>query len=104
MSIIIIRYPLGGGQFGTLFVGDPGNTPVVGTTGTDTFRSPLGNHTYDGGAGFDTVEYTKPLTAYQFSWSGTSLLVRDIATGETDTLKNIEQLTFAGVSIKVADL
>jgi hypothetical protein len=53
----------------------------------------------DGGAGIDTLVYTSTSYAVLISKSGGSTVVTNTATGEIDTLINVERLKFADTAI-----
>ena len=90
--------------------GDPlpvdgiGNELANGITGNDADNvlSGLGgNDTLNGGAGFDTAIFSGAVGSYHFASNGAQITV----TGPdgTDTLTNIEQLSFANLTFSIAD-
>ncbi|MEA2708675.1 MAG: hypothetical protein QOF78_1276, partial [Phycisphaerales bacterium] len=104
MAVTITRYPIGGGNFRTVYTGDSNANNVTGTNGSDEFRGRGGNDRFDGRNGLDIAVFNKPIGSYDLRWVGDSLIVTD-RTGEegSDTLINVEQLNFAGTLYNVAD-
>src|SRR5687767_13185609 len=105
MAVTITRYPIGGGNFRTVYTGDGNANNATGTNGSDEFRGRGGNDRFDGRNGLDIAVFNKPIGSYDLRWVGTSLVVTD-RTGEegSDTLINVEQLKFAGTLYNVADI
>ncbi|MEY3572459.1 MAG: hypothetical protein RJA77_374 [Pseudomonadota bacterium] len=73
---------------------------VVGTSGNDTLYSQKGNDTIDGGDGVDRVALGRGWADFQVSRQDTGWQLTD-KTGElgTDTLLNVERLTFTDKAI-----
>ena len=72
-------------------------------SGNDTLTGGAGNDLIDGGSGFDIATYAGSMSNYLFSHDSSGLVISDIASSEgTDTLSNIEKLTFADGEIHVA--
>ena len=80
-----------GGDGNDSLYGDAGNDFIYGEAGNDTFVSKAGNTYFDGGAGFNTANYT----VLGFSGGINANLETGIVTkgdGSTDTLVNVERL------------
>lgn len=87
-----------GGTGNDTITGGDGVDNIDGGDGNDTITGGSGNDVIDGGADTDTVIYSGNITNYQFSYDfGTSTLTISGAEG-TDTLSNVEKLTFNGTT------
>ena len=71
----------------------------TGTVNADTINNSLVSENIDGGAGTDTLVYTSNSTAVVISKSGGNTVLTNTATGEVDTLVNVERLKFADTGI-----
>jgi Ca2+-binding RTX toxin-like protein len=71
-----------------------GNDTLYGYAGNDTLRGGAGSNTLDGGAGTDTAAFAGQAPDYFVSVSGGVTTVMGV--GETDTLTNIEKVSFDG--------
>ena len=83
--------------------GGDGNDVLLGGAGDDTLQGGNGNDTLDGGAGsYDMAAYwdTKS-TDWKLTRSGSDILITNLATGEQDTLRNIEQIGFSDTTKKL---
>lgn len=88
---------LDGGIGNDKLYGDEGNDVLLGGDGNDTLKGGAGNDTLDGGAGnYDTANYwdTKSTDWKLTRNSNGDIVVTNLATGEQDTLRNIEQIGF----------
>ena len=72
---------------------------VTATAAADTITNLAVSQSIDGGAGTDTLVYTSNSTAVVISKSGGNTVVTNTATGEVDTLVNVERLKFADTAI-----
>jgi hypothetical protein len=72
---------------------------VTATAAADTITNLAVSQNIDGGAGIDSLVYTSNSAAVVISKSGGSTLVTNTATGEVDTLINVERLKFADTAI-----
>ena len=90
----------GDGLAGNLGIGSiSGGRYWTGLESNDTLKGETGNDYLDGGSGIDTAVYDKAHTQYTISASGSSHEIRDNSSGETDSLSNIERLTFSDASV-----
>jgi len=92
----------GGSGYDSLMGGD-GNDTLLGGAGDDTLQGGNGNDTLDGGDGnYDFAAYwdTKS-TDWKLTRSGADILITNLATGEQDTLRNIEQIGFSDTQKKL---
>jgi hypothetical protein len=90
------------GKSATMTINDTSKTavPVVtATAAADTITNSQVSQNIDGGDGIDTLVYTSNSAGVVISKSGGSTLVTNTATGEVDTLSNVERLKFADASI-----
>ena len=82
------------------------NNQIVGSAADDTIYGGGGNDVIDGGAGFDTVVFSGAQAQYAMTYNADgSLTVTDQRPGSPDgseTLRNVEQLTFADGVVSVA--
>lgn len=81
-------------------IGGLGNDTITGSAGDNLITGNGGNDTIDGGLGSDTVVYSGQRSAYTVTWNGRVGTV----TGPdgTDTLTNVEFLSFADQTIAAA--
>ncbi len=92
----------GGTGYDSLMGGD-GNDTLLGGAGDDTLQGGNGNDTLDGGEGsYDIAGYwdTKS-TDWKLSRSGSDTLITNLATGEQDTLRNVELIGFSDTQKKL---
>ncbi|MEP6791201.1 MAG: DUF4214 domain-containing protein, partial [Ramlibacter sp.] len=87
---------------GIVFTGGSGADTLTGGTGKDFFTGGGGNDVLDGSGGLDTSVYTGARS--QYTVTGTlagGISVSDSVVGRdgTDTLRNIERVTFSDVSL-----
>ena len=83
---------------GEILKGINGDETLKGGIGNDVFQGNGGNDTIDGGEDYDIATYSGNFADYTFDITNTILTVTDnrLATSDgTDTLSNIERLTFA---------
>jgi methionine-rich copper-binding protein CopC len=83
---------LTGGSGNDTLRGGAGADTITGGAGNDILSGGLGNNTLDGGDGIDTVVLSGAASDYFVSVSGGVTTV--MGAGETDTLTNIEKVTF----------
>ncbi|MDB5693153.1 MAG: serralysin-like metalloprotease protein [Alphaproteobacteria bacterium] len=103
------------GFFGSEFVAGSGNDSTFhGLGGNDYMYGGSGNDTLDGGAGTDTAAYDGQRSEYTVNavtapdghvtgFSGVTDNIPGNGDEGTDTLTSIEKLTFAGVTLDLAD-
>ena len=81
--------------------GGSGDDTIFGGGGNDYLEGGPGNDFIDGGDGKDTAAFAGLLSAYRIVYAGANVLVTHLASGEVDTLVNIETLAFQDVSVSV---
>ena len=100
----------GGGTYGDVLVGlagadtlngGAGDDRLYGGAANDTLNGGAGNDSLDGGAGNDLAVYSGAAAAATFGLSGANLTVTTAA-GGTDTLTNIERLTFGPTTFNLS--
>jgi Ca2+-binding RTX toxin-like protein len=98
LSLGVVYQTVGGGQ-GTDILLSIEN--LIGGNGNDTFTGNGANNRLDGGAGDDTVNFAQSFSHYTLQDFGSMILV----TGPegTDTLRAIEHLHFADITITPSD-
>ena len=85
--------------------GSSGSDALLGYAGNDVINGGAGNDTIDGGDGTDTALFSGNYATAAISYSAiTKAFTITTAAGGTDTLTNIETLTFADQSISAASL
>ena len=73
-----------------------GSGTITGTSGNDRLTNGIGNNTVDGLGGLDTYVNTGAVFNFTLGISGDSLILTDnLGTQGTDTLRNIERLSFS---------
>ena len=84
-----------GGTDNDVLAGGAGNDTLLGGAGNDDIIGHSGSDSIDGGAGTDVVRYDADVSGFTFAGGpGGAILVTDTATGDTDTITNVESLTF----------
>ncbi|MBE7636623.1 hypothetical protein GUA87_07175 [Sneathiella sp. P13V-1] len=86
---------LNGGEDDDLLFGGFGSDEILGGSGADTLSGDAGNDTLDGGEGIDTAFYAGSASSYEFSYKDGQIIVEDTATGDSDTLSNVERAKFS---------
>ncbi len=87
---------------GTVHMSNLGGT-VVGSSNNETVFAFAGQKNIDMGAGIDTVIYYQQQSAsYDIVNTGTEFRLRNLASGLTDVLKNVEYIRFDDKTISVA--
>ncbi len=100
----VIENAVGGSGQDTIYGNDVNNSILAGG-GNDTIHGSSGNDTIDGQAGTDTVTYTYNIAAFLVSIvNTTTLTLQHIANAWTDTISNIENFIFSGVSYTFAQM
>jgi len=90
------------GKSASMTVSDTSKAAVTVRTGTataDAIANSAASENIDGGAGIDTLAYTSNSTTVVISKSGGNTVLTNTATGEVDTLVNVERLKFADTAI-----
>jgi len=86
---------LEGGDGNDKLNGGDGNDSLLGGAGDDTLSGGSGNDTLDGGTGKNFADYsTTKATDWKVSTQGSDFVMTNLGTGETDTLRNIDQIWF----------
>ena len=90
-----------GNGLNNVLTGNNAANTLSGLAGNDTLEGRGGNDTLDGGNGFDTAKFNGVASSYHITENGAQVIV----TGPdgTDTLTNIEQLSFGDLSSSIAD-
>jgi hypothetical protein len=84
-----------GNNSANVLMGMRGNDILYGVDGNDTLDGGTGNDVLDGGSGIDyAVYYSDKYSDCSITFNGTSYFIKTKTQG-TDTLKNIEYLTFS---------
>lgn len=85
-----------------ILIGNAAANRLSGNAGDDTIKGGEGNDTLDGGAGFDTASYEGQRASYVIQRAGQGYSVRNVNGADgTDTITNVERLTFADQSILI---
>lgn len=84
-----------------VILGFVGNDNLYGGEGNDTFIGESGNDFIEGGNGLDVINYSGNSSSYSVLWNGGSYLVNN-GLGQTDTILNIERLSFANDGAVIA--
>ncbi|MEM7782072.1 MAG: Ig-like domain-containing protein, partial [Planctomycetota bacterium] len=94
------------GQDGDDFIqAGAGNDNIRGGAGDDRIDATQGNNIVDGGSGEDTVVFDGILGDYDIeSGNNNQILIRNVSTGETTTVENVENLQFGDQTIVVSEL
>ncbi|MEH6405087.1 MAG: FecR domain-containing protein, partial [Sneathiella sp.] len=74
--------------------GGGGNDLILGGTGADLIQGGSGNDALDGGQGTDIANFLGQSSDYVILPDASGFIVVDALTGDTDTLVNIEQVSF----------
>ncbi len=84
----------GGDGNDQLYAGD-GNDNLLGGAGDDTLGGGSGNDTLDGGSGRNFADYSDSKMAdWKLSKKDGDFVLTNLGTGETDTLRNIDEIWF----------
>ena len=89
---------------GTTAINGTGNAldnVLTGNSAVNVLTGAAGNDALDGSAGFDTAIFSGAVASYHFAENGAQVTVTDLA--GTDTLTNIEQLSFGNLAFSIAD-
>ena len=94
---------LDGGDGNDQINGEDGNDVLLAGAGDDTLEGGNGNDTLDGGAGSNDLAayWDTKSTDWKLSRSGSDIVITNLATGEQDTLRNIEQIGFNDTTKKL---
>lgn len=84
---------------GRYWTGSKGDDTLTAGNSNDTLKGEAGNDRLDGGAGKDTAVYDNAFAQYTINANGSHHEIRENSSGETDTLSNIERLTFSDFSV-----
>lgn len=77
-----------------ILFGGNGTDVLNGQAGNDTLSGGAGNDTIDGGAGFDRASYSDLFKTYSPVIVGDSLKIKGPTSEGTDTIRNVEVITF----------
>ena len=100
-SVIYADYLINSGAGGDLITisGGGGRLHVNAGSGNDAINVGSGNHNIDGGTGLDTVIMAGQASAFNVSKTGAGYQVRVNASGDVDSLVNVERLQFSDKSV-----
>lgn len=86
---------------GTIYTGSAGNDTWASGSGWDSFTGNAGNDSIDGGAGIDMAIFSGLRVSYAVTVSAAAITIADSVAGRdgTDTLRNVERVKFADVSL-----
>ena len=86
--------------------GGAGDNVLMGMAGDDTLSGGGGNDTLDGGLGSDVAVFDGAFADYTVErfTAATDVKLTHIATGKTTLVRNVEQFTFAGTPMNLADV
>lgn len=76
-----------------------GDDTLEGGAGDDALYGGPGSDVISGGTGFDIAGFDGLFAAYTIASQGNRVLVTEIASGDTDTLRGVEQLVFDDVTL-----
>ena len=85
-----------------VFDGAEGNDLISGEGGDDRITGGAGSDRIDGGDGEDTAVFAGRSDEYDLVRNGTAVTVRHLASGDTDSLKDVETLEFGDGTFDVA--
>jgi Ca2+-binding RTX toxin-like protein len=92
------------GKFNDYIVGDELANDIDAGLGNDTILPGASSDNIDGGLGWDTVRYVENQTSYEVAeGDGGEYLVTHTASGDIDTLNNVEVLEFLDTSLMLVD-
>ncbi len=93
-----------GNQVANRLDGGAGNDTISGLAGDDSLTGGLGNDQLTGGDGSDTAVYAGAQSQFRVAFDAVTgnAVVTDTATGQTDTVSEVEFLSFGGVSLATA--
>ena len=93
-----------GSDHNDTFTGDDQANTFEGGLGDDQFIGSAGSDTIDGGDGSDTVSFAGAINDHKVIIDGVNVTVEHVATGDIDTLNNIENLSFSDASLTPTSL
>jgi hypothetical protein len=83
-------------------IGGSGNDTLIGNAVANHLQGNGGANIIDGGAGIDTAVYTGNFSSYVLGTSGSGYIVTSLTNpSQSDTLTNIERLSFADASMSL---
>ncbi|OFW80269.1 MAG: hypothetical protein A2887_06025 [Alphaproteobacteria bacterium RIFCSPLOWO2_01_FULL_40_26] len=92
-----------GGEGNDYLEGGLDDDKIFAGVGNDVIMEGQGNDEIDGGEGYDLVKYQGSYKDYKISRDGANYKIQDLKTGNIDSVKNIEGVRFADVTIKLID-
>ena len=91
---------LDGGAGADVLQGGAGDDSILGGAGNDDIIGNAGSDTIDGGTGTDVARYDSDVGGFTFAGGpGGEILVTETATGDTDTITNVESITFGDTAV-----
>ena len=103
---IVLKVNLTGNAENNQLAGNAGDNVLMGMAGDDTLSGGGGNDTLDGGLGSDVAVFDGAFADYTVErfTAATDVKLTHIATGKTTLVRNVEQFTFAGTPMNLADV
>lgn len=92
---------LQGNSVNNTLIGFDGSDRLFGGAGNDKLDGGSGWDYLDGGADIDTALYATARSDFSFSFSGSTLFITNLATGDRDTLLNMETIMFSDGSYQI---
>ena len=92
-----------GGEGNDYLEGGLDDDKIFADKGNDVIMEGAGNDEIDGGDGYDLVKYQGSYKDYKISRDSNNYKIQDLKTGNIDSIKNIEGVRFADVTIKLVD-
>ena len=91
---------LDGGDGADVLQGGAGDDSILGGAGNDDIIGNAGSDTIDGGTGTDVARYDAEVSGFTFAGGPSGeTLVTETATGDIDTITNVESLTFGDTTV-----
>jgi Ca2+-binding RTX toxin-like protein len=81
--------------------GGGGDDEIFGGADNDLISGGLGSDLIDGGVGVDTAVFSNASDAYAIGATANGFQITSLATGDVDTVTNVERLTFSDGSLSV---
>ncbi len=92
-----------GGEGNDYLEGGLDDDKVFAGAGNDVIMEGDGNDEIDGGEGYDLVKYSGSYKDYKISRDGIGYKIKDLTTGNIDSIKNIEGVRFNDATLKLID-
>lgn len=100
----VIENAIGGSGHDNIYGNDTDNI-ILGGRGHDTIYGTIGNDTLDGEGGNDTVSYDYAIADFVFNFiDNVTVAIENVAQNFVDTVSNVENFIFSGVSHTFSEL